>query len=71
MEFYAYKGNKPLCQENLGSEGRRLLSDLKTVRSVINRIHDSWKSEGYMIYSFTNFYNTNTFTHLFTSKPQS
>ena len=67
--FYAYKGIKPLGQEGLGSEGRMIVRDLKTVKGVINRIPSTWYDEGFSIYSFTNFYRDSTFNLEFKRLP--
>ena len=61
MEFYSYNSTKPLGKEDLGSNGRMITRDLKTLRGVENRIPKSWHKTGYSIYTFTNFYNDDTF----------
>lgn len=65
MKFYAYKGNAPLGTESLGTDGRDIFYNLKTVRGVVNRITKWYKWETFTIYSFDNFYDDKTFRKVF------
>lgn len=61
MKFYVYKGSKPLGQEQLGSDGKYLWSDLKTIGGAIKRAKRTFKSNDFMLYSYSNFYDNKTF----------
>ena len=58
--FYAYKGTHELGQEPLGSDGRHIWKDLKTVQGARRRcLRMGWES--FRIYTFSEFYSTKTF----------
>jgi phage terminase large subunit-like protein len=60
MNFYCYNQNVELGKEKLGSDGKAIIRDLKTLKGVVNRLEKyGWKE--YRIYSFTNFYDDKTF----------
>lgn len=60
--FYAYQGHAPLSEELVGSDGKCVWHDLKTVCGARRRAHWTFGGEGnYRLYTFTNFYDSNTF----------
>jgi hypothetical protein len=61
MEVYVYAGNAPLGQEPLGTEGRHIWRDLTTLKGAIQRARALYPSDGFMVYTFTNFFNDATF----------
>lgn len=61
MYFYAYNTARPLGLEKLGSDGKVIWRDLKTMRGVLNRLRRlGWTQ--WSLYTFTNFYDDKTFT---------
>ncbi len=62
MNWYIYKGNFPLGEEPVGSDGRLIFRDLKTIRGVMNRIRNVLGDVPCRVYSFTNFYDNRTFS---------
>lgn len=64
MNFYVYNEAVPLGKETLGSFGKHIWRDLKTLRGAIKRAESyGWKE--FSIYSFTNIYDDNTFKFLY------
>ena len=63
--FYTYKGIMPLGQEGLGTSGRYIDRDLKTLRGIVKRNIVNRKLESFTIYQFTNFYDNSTFTPVY------
>ena len=61
MGFYAYLGNAELGSEPLGSFGRMVIADLKTARGAIRRCNKYWAGKEFRVYSYTDFYDDNTF----------
>lgn len=64
MNYYTHKGIMPLGQEGIGTSGRYIDRDLKTLKGVIRRA----KARGlksFTIYTFTNFYDNKTFTKVY------
>jgi len=59
MNYYAYKGNNELGTEPLGTEGRHLLN-YKRVSYVIRYLR-SLGYDKFMVYTYSNFYDDNTF----------
>jgi len=68
MGFYVYKGNEELGNEKLGTSGRMLWRDLKTTRGAIRRARSIFKGKPFMIYTFSNFYNDNTFSLVYSER---
>ena len=63
MKYYAYKGRQPLGSETLGADNRMIISDLKTTNGAARRCKKAWGAN-FKLYSFTNFYDNNTFKEL-------
>jgi len=65
MNFYSYTTETPntpgLADEPLGSGGRFIDRDLKTVRGAVNRMKQTWPDKSFKVFSFTNFYDDKTF----------
>jgi len=65
MNFYSYTTETPntpgLADEPLGSGGRSIVRDLKTVRGAVNRMKQTWPDKSFKVFSFTNFYDDKTF----------
>lgn len=60
MNFYTYLGNEDLGKEALGSENRFINKNIKNIKkTIIYKIAQNAKC--FRIYSFTNFYDNNTF----------
>lgn len=66
MQFYVYKGDAKLGSEGLGTEGRHIWRDLKTLRGAINRAKRYMPGETFTVYSFRNFYDDSTFFRMHT-----
>ena len=50
-----------MIDEPLGSGGRSIDRDLKTLRGVVNRLKKSWPGKSFKVFRFTNFYDDKTF----------
>lgn len=65
MQFYSYVTKTPnapgMEDEPIGSDGRSIDRDLRTVRGVVNRLKRAWPDKSFKVFSFTNFYNDKTF----------
>jgi len=65
MNFYSYTTETPntpgLADEPLGSGGRSIDRDLKTVRGAVNRMKQTWPDKSFKVFAFTNFYDDKTF----------
>lgn len=59
--FYAYRGAHRLGEEPLGTEGKMIARDLKTVGGMVRRCRAAWGSGPFRVYTFTNFYDDRTF----------
>lgn len=67
MKLYAYNQDVPLGQEHLGTMGRTLSEKYKTLNGFIRHLKSrGWKT--YRVYSYTNFYNDDTFKLLHIKK---
>ena len=72
MQFYSYITDEPhapgMIDEPVGSDGRFIDRDLKTVRGVVNRVKKARPGRSFKVFAFTNFYDDKTFqlvhTHL-------
>ena len=64
-QFYTYLTDEPqapgMLDEPIGSDGRFIDRDLKTVRGVVNRIKRARPGKSFKVFSFTNFYDDRTF----------
>ncbi len=65
MQFYSYVTEHPwmsgMTDEPVGSGGRSIDRDLKTVRGVVNRLRKAWPGKAFKVYTFTNIYDPKTF----------
>lgn len=65
MNYYAYITDTPfevsLKDEPLGSDGRQVAKDLRTLRGMINRMKRLYPRESFKVYSFTNLYKPSSF----------
>lgn len=64
MKFYAYKGLASLGDESLGTEGKAIWKDLKTVRGAIRRASKLW-GQDFSLFTFINFYDDKTFRRVY------
>jgi hypothetical protein len=67
MQYYSYVTENP-CSANwidepVGSGGRSIDRDLKTLRGVVNRLKKAWPGKSFKVFTFTNFHDRNTFRH--------
>ena len=62
MNYYVYNELVTLGKESCDTQGKMIIRDLKTLQGVINRAKSVFADTGFMVYSFTNFYNDSTFT---------
>jgi uncharacterized protein YukE len=64
MQFYSYTTETPdapgQTDEPLGSGGRAIDRDLKTLRGVVNRLEKAWPGKSFKVFSFTNIYDART-----------
>ena len=65
MQFYSYITETPdapgQTDEPIGSYGRSIDRDLRTVRGVVRRLEKAWPGRSFKVFSFTNFHNDSTF----------
>ncbi len=59
--FYTYIGIMPLGQEGVGTSGRYIDRELKTIRGVVKKNLVRRKLTSFSVYQFTNFYDNSTF----------
>lgn len=63
-QYYCYNQDVPLGEERLGTLGKMIIRDLKTLNGVIRRCHRlGWKN--FKVYTFTNFYDNRTFKEVY------
>lgn len=62
MGYYAYKPDKN-GNEPLGTSGRIIITDLKTIKGVKNRCKSLF-GDNFKLFSFSNFYNESTFKEI-------
>ena len=64
MQFYSYVTETPdapgQTDEPLGSFGRSIIRDLRTVRGVARRLEKAWPGKSFKVFSFTNIYDART-----------
>ena len=64
-QFYSYTTLTPgvpgMTDEPLGSGGRSIDRDLKTLAGTIRRLKRAWPGKSFKVFSFTNFYDPKTF----------
>lgn len=58
--FYAYRGSMPLDRSPVGTGEQSVYRDIKTAAGASRRAARRWP-DGYSVYSFTNFYDDQTF----------
>ena len=67
MQFYSYTTETPdapgQTDEPIGSGGRAIDRDLKTLRGVVNRLKKAWPGKSFKVFTFTNIYDPSTFRH--------
>lgn len=65
MQFYSFVSENPyfegMIDEPLGTAGRSIDRDLKTLRGVVNRLKRAWPGKSFKVFRFTNFYDDKTF----------
>ena len=70
MQFYSFISENPsvegMIDEPLGSGGRSIDRDLKTLRGVVNRLKKSWPGKSFKVFTFTNFYDDKGFRQVHT-----
>ena len=64
-QCYSYTTPTPgvpgMTDEPLGSGGRSIDRDLKTLAGTIRRLKRAWPGKSFKVFSFTNFYDPKTF----------
>ena len=67
MQFYSYTTETPgapgQTDEPLGTGGRSIDRDLRTVRGVVRRLEKAWPGKSFKVFTFTNIYDPSTFRH--------
>jgi hypothetical protein len=67
MQYYSYVTENPCSinwlDEPVGTSGRSIDRDLKTLRGVVNRLKKAWPGKSFKVFTFTNFYDPSTFRH--------
>ena len=65
MQYYSYVTENPYSpnwiDEPVGTGGRSIDRDRKTLRGVVNRLKKAWPGKSFKVFSFTNFYDPKTF----------
>ena len=65
MQFYSYVTKTPnapgMEDEPIGSDGRTIDRDLKTVRGVVRRLQKAWPGKSFKVFTFTNIYDPKSF----------
>ena len=67
MQFYSFVSENPyvegMIDEPVGTGGRSIDRDLRTLRGVVNRLKKAWPGKSFKVFTFTNFYDQKTFRH--------
>ena len=67
MQFYSFVSENPyvegMIDEPVGSGGRSIDRDLRTLRGVVNRLKKAWPGKSFKVFTFTNIYDPSTFRH--------
>ena len=67
MQYYSYVTETPAApgqtDEPVGSGGRSIDRDLRTVRGVVRRLEKAWPGKSFKVFTFTNIYDPSTFRH--------
>ena len=70
MQFYSYVTENPYSpswiDEPVGSGGRSIDRDLKTLRGVVNRLKKAWPGKSFKVFTFSNFHDPKTFRQVHT-----
>jgi hypothetical protein len=65
MQFYSYVTENPkafgLTDDPLGTMGKSIDRDLKTVNGVVRRLRRAWPGRSFKVFTFTNFYDERTY----------
>ena len=65
MQFYSYVTATPFApgqtDEPIGSGGRSIDRDLRTVRGVVRRLQRAWPGKSFKVFTFTNIYDPKSF----------
>lgn len=65
MQFYSYTTETPgapgQTDEPVGSGGRSIDRDLRTVRGVVRRLEKAWPGKSFKVFTFSNFHDDRTF----------
>ena len=67
MEFYIQDKGVKLGEVPMGTAGRHVWKDLKTINGAIRRAKNL-KSGPFQLYTFTNFFDINSFTLVYKQK---
>ena len=70
MQYYSYVTENP-CSPNwidepVGSGGRSIDRDRKTLRGVVNRLKKAWPGKSFKVFTFSNFHDPKTFRQVHT-----
>jgi len=61
MQFYSFVSENPyvegMIDEPVGTGGRSIDRDLRTLRGVVNRLKKAWPGKSFKVFTFTNFYD--------------
>jgi len=67
MQYYSYVTETPAApgqtDEPVGSGGRSIDRDLRTVRGVVRCLEKAWPGKSFKVFTFTNIYDPSTFRH--------
>ncbi len=70
MQFYSFVSENPyvegMIDEPVGSGGRSIDRDLRTLRGVVNRLKKAWPGKSFKVFTFTNFHDPKTFRQVHT-----
>ena len=70
MQYFSYVTENP-CSPNwidepVGSGGRSIDRDRKTLRGVVNRLKKAWPGKSFKVFTFSNFHDPKTFRQVHT-----
>lgn len=70
MQYYSFISTNPyvegMIDEPVGSGGRSIDRDLRTLRGVVNRLKRAWPGKSFKVFTFTNFHDPGTFRQVHT-----
>jgi hypothetical protein len=67
MNYFLCLGDVEIGGTPLGTDGKLIIRDLKTLRGVINRGKRAWPGKTFTVWSFRNFYREDTFRKVHTN----